>query len=61
MLIKLNAKIRYTIEACLEDAGVFAYWRGVVVDGVYKKILDYHGPTTSNDEDESAAHAKSKG
>jgi hypothetical protein len=26
MLIKLNAKIRYTIEAFLEDAGVFAYW-----------------------------------
>jgi hypothetical protein len=31
-----------------------------VVDSVYKKILDYDGPTTSND-DESAAHAKFKG
>lgn len=30
-----------------------------VVDSVYKKILDYDGPTTSND-DESAAHAKFK-
>ncbi|PNX58765.1 hypothetical protein L195_g059352, partial [Trifolium pratense] len=64
MLIKLNLKFRYTIEACLEDANLFSNWNDVVVDGIYKKILDYHGPTTSNaeddDADESAAHAKSK-
>ncbi|XP_045812617.1 uncharacterized protein LOC123906683 isoform X2 [Trifolium pratense] len=64
MLIKLNLKFRYTIEACLEDANLFSNWNDVV-DGIYKKILNYHGPTTSNaeddDADESAAHAKSKG
>jgi hypothetical protein len=64
MLMKLDAIIRSMIEVCLEKADAFTNWTSVVVDGIYKKILDYHGPTTSNayvtDDDQSAADANSK-
>ncbi|GAU34097.1 hypothetical protein TSUD_255930 [Trifolium subterraneum] len=31
----------------LQEANAFTGWQDVVVDGVYKKILDYHGPASN--------------
>ena len=57
-MFKFNRGIKWNIEICLKEAGVFKSWKDNVPEGIYKKILNYHQSTTSKAEVEVQDKAK---